>query len=405
MKELQRKLIAAYVTIVPVAYTIVDTRLRLFQESLWHYFAMGVIVSFCRNVYLFSFFSWSLLLLYLNNFEVGKGHVFNLFLGICLFSCSRAYFKHFRFDEVSRPLLWVGLLTICWMTMQLLGIDPLYIGQTNAGQPVWDSEFRQQIGLFGLKAHNGIFLALLIPILARVNIILAIALFIPIITSDSSAAILAGLVGFLFYIWYENKKLMKFILPIVVVAGLVFVAKDYNSSNGMMSSRFNLWHAVFKFSLARPIGYGPDSFNHKTDHKDILFFGDDKFNVGIGMWNEERQAYGIKQYDPNFYKMQKEYTARFEENPVRWTDPHNIIMNILFEYGIPGLIIFGAFINEMVCRFITTMKTRELVIVTSMILVFFVASLSQFPLYTTNLGFIAPLLIGAFYSLTDKKEM
>ena len=388
----------AYLVSCPIAYNAGAVNMRGFQELYWQLAVMGLIVLFCNNIWLVAFFWYNILLLALNGGEIGAPYVQNIFLGIMLFSVMRRYFKYFRAEIELKPIAWLVILTSFWMLLQLLRIDPLFNPAPNptTDGPLGPVDF---VGVFGLKAINAMFLAIALPFIACINVFIAPLLFIPMYLSQSGAAIAAGAVGYLFYLFFMHKKLFKIMTPIILIAAIGFVlAKDFKDAPHMYTARFGIWHAGVKYGMQRPMGYGPDSWRNITKHKDFIFMGGQDQKPAIAFHIEGDN------YQFNYYSPDSSQTIPTEERPPmvnHWDNAHNEYIQLFFEYGFLGLFLLGGLVREIYTRFRFAIKSKELVFLTATLVVIMVVSLGQFPFHLARIGFLIPVLMGAFYSLTD----
>lgn len=410
MRQLQKYMILAYLALCPIIYNVTSLDTRKFQELFWQYSVMAIIVTFSRNTIITAFFFLAIFLEAFNNFSVGQHHIFNLFLGICLFTCARSYFKSFKFQDYYKPMLFVAIASMIFMVLQHFNIDPIHSARNN-GKFDYSSAFGDKIGLFGIKTHNGIYQALIVPVMLAILGPWGLLALPVVILSHSMAAVTSAVAGALLYMYHSSKRIFWILLTATILFGSIYAVHDYKENKAMFTSRFTLWHAVGKMGLGRYWGYGPASFDKFTPTKNFMFFGDQNYRIGIGALTGEngviqgRQTdiVKIKEYHPNFFKMHKE-SPNFLKDANRWGDPHNLFVRIFFEYGFPGLILTYLFFHELYVRFSSSMKTQELVLISSMILAFFVASMTQFPLFVARLGYIFPLLLGAFYAVTDERN-
>lgn len=359
---------------------------------------MLLATAFVGDVLISLFFAWALLLYWMNGMSVGTDTVSNIFLGIMLYGLSKRFFSKFSFDKEAGILLWVGVITISVMALQKLGLDPLHLmfNPSNGGIQ-FHKDFTDPVGMFNLKAHNGIFLALLVPILAMTSIPIALLLFVPIFYSYSSAAMLSAVTSLLFFTYHRARRWF-YVLSVGLLALIViYFVFDFKQAPEMYRSRWNTWHMTIKNALLRPIGYGPDSFRNFTKHKDFLFVGDQDNHTGLGFKAGDDTLRFIY-YDVSPQRMKEINNGGIYKmvSPNFWDHPHNEYINLLFCFGIPGLALVFMFFRENLLKFMSKPKTPEMVLVASMLLVYAVSSITQFPLCVARLGYIFPILLGAW---------
>lgn len=404
MRVIQRYGFMLFILIAPIYYAVGDPSLRHGQELFYRFWAMALISLWLRNVWLTAFMVLNVSLFFLSGAVVGAEYVTNIFIGLFLFWIARGYVKKHHFEFDLRIVLWVGVATVTWMALQRCGVDPLFLGADGAGNSAPGWHFKDMTGLFGLKAAQGVFLALLIPITATLHVWLAPIFLFPIWVCQSSVAVLAGGCGYLFYTWHQARKVFWIaLICLIPITGFYIGAKDFKADPEMFMSRFNVWHSAVRASLARPIGYGPDSYRNLTKQKQFLFFGDERRRHGIG-YHIGNDNYDFKYYHADAYKMRHDYEGLKPKSPNRWDNPHNEYIMLFFEYGIIGVFLFFGLLLDMIGRFKDVGKTRELILITSCLIVYAVSSLTQFPLHLARLGYIFPILLGAYYGVTERGQ-
>lgn len=423
MIKVQRFAMIAFLCALPLIYNPGGGHdMRIFQERVFQVVAMGLVSLFIGNIWMSLFMIWSLILFVLNGGNIGMDYVFNIFLGILLFKMARSYYTKFRFLEDSRFIIWLLVINIGFIVLQLLGIDPMHSAKSGNGIVDQFADFRDPVGIFGIKCINGIFMALCIPIVATISVWLALLVFIPIYLCQSTAAILAGVVALMSYLYMTKTRLpikipffnilLSFswfkLLLIPMVLGAISYAwlADFKVDPKMFNSRFGVWHAAVKTSLARPIGYGPDSWRNITKHKNFLFAGDQDRRSAIAT-NLSGEEYAFTYYHPNMATMKKmnedaKVTPPPNFSPNFWDNAHNQYVTLLFMFGLPGVAIFICFVRDMFKRFRRTVISKELALLTSLLLAFAVASTTQFPLELARIGYLFPLVLGAWFAVTER---
>mgnify|MGYP001587423732 CR=1 FL=1 len=394
----------AFLFVCPIIYNNTNNMdLRDFQERAFQIGAMVVFAFFVGNLWIGAFLVLNVLSLLLNTPSIGLQQVLNVFLGCVLFSVSHSYFKKNESTPYLKILLWVGALNLFWMILQMNGIDPLYIAQDASGIPQLTATYKDASGLFGIKMANAIFICLLMPILASINLWIVPLLLVPLYYTRSSVACISILISMGFYIYHIHRKLFIWFIGISLVGGLAYAIYDFKDDPSTFKSRFPLWHAVTKYSLIRPIlGYGPDSFRNYTKQKDFLFYSDYDYNTALLTQRDEKTAY-FKYYEMDNGKMHdKNDRKSFDKLTLNWWDnPHNEYFQMLFEYGFLGLFILGGFIRELTLRFKFAIKSKELIVLSSCLLVYAISGIGHFPIHLARLAFLFPILLGAFIAKTD----
>jgi len=389
-----------YIVACPIAWRTSAGSMREFQEGFWQLMAMSFIVLFAKNVWLTSFFLWNVFLFCLGGAVIGKAYTYNIFIAIILFMVCRRYFRSFLSEQEFKPLIWVAVLTITWMIMQFLLIDPMYVLSDGSGRATDSSA--DWTGLFGLKAAQAIFLATIIPVISAVNPIAALVLFIPIFHCYSVGAILAGVSSYIFYTFFLHKKICSLVCVLGVIGVGLYMVKDYRQDSQMFTSRFHVWHLGIRDSLRRPWGYGPDSWRNLLKHKNFIYIGDQDRNLYRAV-HVSGDDFKYQYYHPN-PRARVEGVQKRIRSSNWWDNAHNELIQLLFEYGVVGVAIFIGLLREMHFRFKYSVKSKELVMISACLVAFLAASTTHFPFHLARLGFFIPLLLGAFYAVTDVRE-
>ncbi len=421
-------LIIAFLFAVPL-YQSRTIPAREAQEAFFQYGAICILAFFIGNFWIGAFIVWNVILYVLAGAQVGSMQVLNITFGSALFMFSRFYFKSNRFSDYYKPILWLSVITICFMSLQLFGIDPVFRGAINGGG-VLDSGFSDPVGIFCIKMANGIFLMCALPMVAAVSPLLAPLFFIPIYLSESSSVGLALAIVTLFYVYHQHRiiivrglKIPLFLILLIAlpITGGLYIAKDLKHDPLTFKSRFPSWHMAVHMAFNEPItGYGPDSFRNLNNLKRFRLRTDGLYRPMIQQEIDANNS-AFKFYSPTNNDLEvMDMTAEvlrnggFPEGLPRnnkgnveinlWDNPHNLFINVFFQYGLVGLLLLFGLLREMYFRFKHSIKDKELVVLASIILVFLISSLTHFPLELARTAYIFPLVLGAFYAETDLKD-
>lgn len=403
MNKLRTYAITAFLILVPLCYWPTYTR-----ESQENFFKAACIIlfsTFIGNIWLGAFLTLNILLFLYNGAAVGWSQVSNILLGSILFTFSRYFFSKNDFKMVYKPVMIVVCVSLVFMLLQLLHLDPMFTPITNGGQEI-SGPLNDPIGFFGIKEANGTFLTIALPMAVALNPVAGFLLLIPIKMSQSSGVYLAALIVILFYSWHRYRRFFKFICVLIPIAGFLII-KDLHTDPKTFTSRFPVWHSALSYSLKNPLGYGPDSYRNYNSHKNFKFVGDNFYNHAI-LTQEGKEA-RFTYYSPtkDVAKMQ-ELMHNIDKTKIsigqmdEWDNPHNMYVNLLFQYGILGVILLWGLMGEMYFRFKSAIKDEELIVITSCLLVYFITGLTNFPLELARTAYLFPLLLGAFYNKTDE---
>jgi hypothetical protein len=310
-----------------------------------------------------------------------------------------------------KAIIWVCIVNFLYMALQQIGFDFIF-NMHGANGSVLEIK-GELIGFFGIKAHMGIFMALGLIAMLFINPWLSFIFIYPLYISKSSGAIAGGMAGTLFWFWWVKRKVFYILLPIFLIGGLTYLVKIDNPM-GMMKTRPGVWKVALKdtiygFNLHRdklqsvflrnPItGFGPESVLSGN----LLYFSEAlSSNVMRGAKLQDGTV--IDMQGRNF-KMTKfgEFLSPDEKPIDLWDNLHNGLIQLFFEYGFLGVIIVGFILFYLSKIFYNSVKSREFIALSSMIIVLLVSSSVQFPLYVARIGYIMPILLGLF--IVNKEE-
>ena len=400
INKIKEKAFVLFMAIAPIFYLTNSGDLRDAQAKFYQLGAIALISCFIENIWLTMFMLLNLFLLLSTGVETGINQVLNVFIGCLLFTVSKNYFKNKSFMDFSKVILWICFFNISWMMLQVLNIDPLYVGQMANGTPLIGQVFNDPLGLFGIKMANGIFLSIASMVMAVLNQYIGMLIIIPILMSHASTAVLAWIVSMLFFTWHIKRRLF-IILSIIGVLGIgTYIVLDQKDDPNTFKSRFGMWHMVTRYSIINPIGFGPDSFRNLNEKKKFMFVSDNHYNPAIMVFNQANSEADVQYYDPKRGITNEPWKGNQNEINV-WDNAHNEYLQLFFEYGIIGVLLLIGLFRDMIIRFNRCDKTNELIMLTSILLVYFVSSISHFPLHLARLGCLFPIFLGVWYARTE----
>ena len=301
--------------------------------------------------------------------------------------------------------MWVGIINMLYISLQLFGLDPIYVIKGTPGNI-------DAVGMLGLKAVVGMWSALAMIVTVSINPLLSLGFLITMYTSQSTGAILGLSLGVGTYLYYTNRKVFRVVVPIIIVVGGLYVA-FIDSPMGMFGTRPPMWKqavkdTVYGVKLNDPkvqspylcnflTGYGGGSFKAGN----IKYFKvavTDETIRGILLNGRMTSPDGTNFVQKNgqiYYKGQRcDY----------WDNPHNDYIRLIFEFGFIGMIIFGCFLYFMWKRFYHSRKSKELIVITSLLIAFGGFATTQFPTSLARIGYLVPILIGLFVVHTQEDK-
>lgn len=385
------KLLMAFIAICPIFYDTYSSRgLRIGQEQFYQLGAtMLFAVVMVENIYLSLFLIWSIAIYCYYVFPpIGGNYVMNIFWG-CIFY--QIAYRIVNQDNVSiffKTILWVCGLNILWIFLQYIHFDLIYFDTDK----FYNTD---HVGMLGLKAFMGLFFALAIPFVARFSIWATPILFIPVYLSDCSSAMIGGICGLLFSVWFQSKKAFIALLVLLSIGGSFYVAHD--SKMNMFTDRFSVWKVSLRDAFKHPVmGWGLDSFRNVGTMKPFLYFKNYRNNESRAVSVEAMKIHYETGKFPPIGDFLKE-----GDNIVPWDNPHNEYVQLFYEFGAFGVILFILLGLDIKKRF---SDENNLIALVGFFIVILVASIGQFPMHMARIGYLVPIVLGIYYKLTDENE-
>ena len=409
MNRLRGHFLAAFITISPIIYPLYNMETRNWQEKFFQCAAIILVSMFIGNFWIMAFIIWNVFLFLYHCCVVGAGQVFNIFLASLIFMVSRWYFKKNDIKEFFPYIIFVGLVSMSFMVLQLFGQDPINVLQRADGIRIQEITVRQPVGLFNIQMASGIYLTLVYCIMTFTSFYLPLVLIVPIMLSQSSAVFMSFASVLTFLSYFYNRKLFIALLIATQIEIGAYLVYDFQKDQSTFRSRGPFFKQIVKQSFSYPLGYGPGSFAAFHKHKNFNFAADYDYVPGFIIKNGQNLSFQYAEVKD------KDKAMPIEESDgnkfltiATWREAHNEILQQFFEYGFVGLFLMFGFMREIIMRFraVTLGKPieaidKELITVFSCFIVYFVSSLTQFPLHLARLGYLFPILLGYFYARTD----
>jgi len=344
----------------------VDARnAQQFFFSLYIMILFGMLLD---NWWLTAFLWWTVALFAYHNDPTGTLYVSNVFFGLVLYYIVKKAFTRDKIHLFFNAILWLVVLNLALMLLQLWGYDFIHQMKIHSLNKFVEVH-RDPAGFMGYKAAMGILMAMAIPILfSRANLmsrIGAFAMFVPLYISRASSCMVAGVLGLLFVVFYQYRKFFWYLLVGLVILCCLYI-KLVDMPMGTMNDRIGQWRVVLRDCTGYPIvGWGLDSFRNITKKKKQKYCMppvNDKGNIHIPVWD----------------------------------NPHNLVVSLVFEWGIVGLIIAVGYIRSCVMRFGRAIKTRNLIALSGFILVTLVVSIGHFPMFLAEFVVIIIPMVALF---------
>ena len=384
---------------------------------------IGIMLLWFLLIYILNLTGWSILL--------------NFALGILIYLVAIKTLEKEDYYLLAKGFAGIFIFSIIFQATQALGFDirgqNVIIGPRGGIHEglVPDCSF------FGLKASMGMYYAIVIAFLLpnlwfmrrdyrdrklRIKIIISALislflglLFVPLATSYSTSAYLAGVAVILFIFWFRKRILFWLFLAPLLIGAIFFIIK-MDSPMGMMTSRLPMWGMVLQDTWKQPIfGYGLDSFRQPEKkmetHKQITRYYKNSFNDRTYRANKDIVVQNYQVIDwrtigeiPVNDRKQFEERLSKNKNPLDfWDSPHNIYLWFPYETGFIGLGLFITIISFATIKFKRSKRGIIETAAFAAILSILVSGLTQFPFHLNRIAHTIPILGAIFYLATEDK--
>ena len=360
------------------------------REASQFIYMLGTMVLFSlilENIWISLFLCWSVFLFSYYKFITGHSYLMNIFQGCLLYYVVKKVFRreHIRFYVYG--LLVFALINLLYSIVQVTGHDFLFASEVT---PVLSAENIKNFstlrgpmvqnlhpsGFLGNDATAGHLYALCVPLLAIYNLWLAPIFLLPLIATKGTINIFAGVVMYLFVLFHRiSDKLFSFICATLIICGILFYVYVDRPDTG----RFSQWSYTFKDAMTRPfVGWGLDSFRQS----DLL---------------HKNFTYGIPQEAARING--KTYAVG-----AVWDNPHNLLLSLFFEFGLPGLLILGGYFHFLYRRYKQSIKSYEVIGLAGFMLGVFIISLAWFPMFLARFVILIIPVFAMFEKITGAEE-
>ena len=271
--------------------------------------------------------------------------------------------------EIVQKMVQAAFLLICsFLIVQIAGYDTLY--NFNRPQPM-------VIGTIGNPMISATLITCLAPFLLTYRKLNIIPLCLIAIITNSAGMVAALAAGITFYVIMKIKRRWLRIAAIGLIIGAVFAsgAPQY-AAKRFKDGRGPIWKRTVELTLKRPwTGYGISAYQ-------LVFPAMSKDLTVLGI-TEEWNIENIK------------------GTQVPALRAHNDYLQIIFEMGFIGLLLFGAFMFWLIRLF--KARTDEAITAMTGLVIIGTLMLSHFP---TRLFHVIPVILCflAFYENTMRKE-
>ena len=249
-----------------------------------------------------------------------------------LIVCAYYYALCLKIDDfapVKKTIQAIFFFVTLLIIMQCFGLDTLL--NFNQKVPV-------VLGTIGNRMILSSFVCILAPFLIFTPLNWIPLIIISFISQSSGAVFSLG-AGGIVYAWAKFKKLRIAIISIIVLVAIIFVLKTSDWTHFIGAGRLPVWKRTAELILKEPLGYGIATYK-------VLF----------PILSEDL---------PSSQPVADSFSWRYEGTSGRgmaWRRTHNSWLQLPFEAGIPGFILFLGFIISIVIKVKDPVKLSGLVI-------------------------------------------
>jgi len=318
------------------------------------------------NKWLSALVLWFVVRMMLPPFQpYGMVVITNVFMGLTVY----LFIKNVKFDwvRIYQAIAITCLIQIATVFLQWSNLFFCWNAMNDGGR-VW--------GLFGNSNWSGCYIAMTMPVCLILSkrskwYLLSLLGLSALLIMDANFATLAGFtsVGLFFYLTYRDKLLQlkadKIILTsLLLLTAFVIIKPVYMWDGG----RYEIWNRAYKFCKFNLPNNGEAGRNGQDPSMQSHFV------QGRGLGECRRLLPMIQP---------KEYT----DSNQTWTHTHNEYLNLLFDAGLIGLIIFIGLI-------VTSFRRAKNIAFACGLVAILVNSIGFFPFHTSPIGYLALIYLG-----------
>lgn len=336
------------------------------QEVFFQYGAMALLaISYATkrerevtNKFLGMFFLYALANTILFHFNpVSRIKVLNLFLGMFLIKETSERMT-LNFEMVGNLLALFCALNVAWIGLQLNQIDPIFSSMNPQNMPQVDT-----VGFMGLKANLGCLAALAFPFIFEASPLASIICLPLLWFGQSSTAVLAFMISFLFLMWFKNRKLFWILAGICLAGGIYYIfCKDLPT--GEFPKRIKVWMAGISYLAGTKPWFGH----------------------GLGAW----AVTGFT-------------TLQQNGEPQQWVWAHNEFIQLAFEIGVVGMVCLYAYFKDLFK--VINLKYGNHRLAISILIPLVIISFFHFPAHLGRFAGLVCFMIAAVEALISEDKV
>ena len=295
-----------------------------------------------------TWFSWVIICLvcHYNTYALERVHFILFFL--ILFQLLRDRLNPKGVTIIFNTICVVALLHIVWMVLQKHGVNFIYYGM--AGHE------NTPLGVYGNTNNTGALIALSLPCFFRKKWWIGLLpCFYGLYLASAFVSVVAASVGILAYIYLTQSK-MILILTLIIILSCVFIY-GYTSENPKNfkdgNKRIHYWTKIYNEVSLKPVkGHGVGIFKYIFPQIDLT-----KYKTG----------------SPN----------NIQDKPTSFLKAHNDYLELAFNQGYVGLLLFLGFVFSHISKFARGVKTHQGMIAFTAVAIAMVMSFGHFLIHST----------------------
>lgn len=300
----------------------------------------------------------------------------------CLVAYSISKFNGQYRKYILYSILLLTVLCLALLTAQYFNKDPFFDSTLTSGKD-------ELVGFAGAKDQLGTFFALTAPVMAFLNPLLLMISLIGLIIAKSSFAIVSAIAGIAMYYFYVSKKIFYISILAVLVILIIFFRFIDMPIYQDFETRFSVWKCAVMSTIKGELVVTTGVVRQDTRNGVYSTVEGEtvpvKFSPAIGM--------GLGQWISNFPYVK---AVNFNYYDEKFTHAHNDYVEMFLELGWLGFVSFFLLIINMMIRFFKAVKTRELVLFTSCILVYALNASGNFLSHLAVSGMFLTIFYGCF---------
>lgn len=276
---------------------------------------------------------------------------------------------------IYKSIVWMSVIQFGMLILQKFNLDPFFCSITNRN-------LSDVVGFVGSHNQLGIYYAAVAPILLHFCLPLVVLSAAAAIFASCSSAGTGVLVSIYSYFLLIRYKIAVYVLiPLTFFAAFLMI--EHDALVAVVENRIKVWNKTIEQSIKGivKLDYGNGMTNIHTFNP-LTGAGIGSFMV-LSPKSQGEEIFG------------KGYS--YEKTP-RWEHAHNDIIESFFEFGYIGLMIIGWIISEIINKFKSAFKTKQLVVSFCSLIAIAVSSLGVYVIHAPVSYFMFCLILGLFYA-------